>query len=203
MRSTINLPTVPRELHHKVRLNQGFKSDLEWWECFLPSWNRVGMMAGVTQTRVAASMTSDASGSWSIHIIRGVVSTPVAPIMATSPHHSEGAPSDSTWRSSVGQAMAGQYSSVLVRQSTVVAVIKSGRSKDERVMQLMRRLFLFLASGNITLLGGHIQYQGLTMGQRMRCRVIDHVYSWHRYQQLADLPQPSPKNWWRHWWSAS
>ena len=31
-------------LHHKVWLNRGFKSDLQWWACFLPAWNGRGMM---------------------------------------------------------------------------------------------------------------------------------------------------------------
>ena len=43
---------------------KGFRSDLEWWACFLPSWNGVGMMSGVVSTGVAGAITSDASGPW-------------------------------------------------------------------------------------------------------------------------------------------
>ena len=38
----------------------------------------------------------------------------------------------------------------------VVAILKSGSSKDERAMHLMRSLFFFLASYNVILLGKHI-----------------------------------------------
>ena len=35
----IELSRRVKELHHKVRLNAGFRSDLSWWGCFLPIWN--------------------------------------------------------------------------------------------------------------------------------------------------------------------
>ena len=38
----------------------------------------------------------------------------------------------------------------------VVAIMKSGSSKDEQAMHLMRSLFSFLASYNVILLGEHI-----------------------------------------------
>ena len=38
----------------------------------------------------------------------------------------------------------------------VVAILKSGSSKDERAMHLMRSLFFFLVSYNVILLGEHI-----------------------------------------------
>jgi len=38
----------------------------------------------------------------------------------------------------------------------VVAILKSGSSKDEWVMHLMRSLFFFLASYNVTVRGEHV-----------------------------------------------
>ena len=38
----------------------------------------------------------------------------------------------------------------------VIAILKSGCSRDERVMHLMRSFFFFLASYNITVVGEHI-----------------------------------------------
>ena len=35
LRRMIELSKSVRELHHKVRLNAGFRSDLRWWACFL------------------------------------------------------------------------------------------------------------------------------------------------------------------------
>ena len=39
LRQMISLSTIPKELHHRVRLNAGFCSDLMWWNAFLESWN--------------------------------------------------------------------------------------------------------------------------------------------------------------------
>ena len=64
LRRMITLSTVAKELHHKIRLNRGFRSDLQWWASFLPSWNGVSMMSGVVPAHPTASITSDTSGSW-------------------------------------------------------------------------------------------------------------------------------------------
>ena len=44
LRRMISLSTIPKELHHRVRLNAGFRSDLMWWNAFLESWNSKSMM---------------------------------------------------------------------------------------------------------------------------------------------------------------
>ena len=64
LRRMINLSTKARRLHHNVRLNKSFKSDLSWWSVFLPTWNGVSMMSGVSKSRATAVVTSDASGNW-------------------------------------------------------------------------------------------------------------------------------------------
>ena len=60
----IELATVAKELHHHIRLNRGFKSDLEWWALFLPTWNGITMMSSVCRTQPMTTVTSDASGGW-------------------------------------------------------------------------------------------------------------------------------------------
>ena len=37
----IHLSITARRLHHRTRLDA--RADVEWWDCFLPSWNRVAM----------------------------------------------------------------------------------------------------------------------------------------------------------------
>ncbi len=39
LRRMIELSKSVRLMHHTVRLNAGFRSDLKWWACFLPVWN--------------------------------------------------------------------------------------------------------------------------------------------------------------------
>ncbi len=38
----IQLSTVAKKLHHRIRLNKGFRSDLEWWVLFFTEveWNQ-------------------------------------------------------------------------------------------------------------------------------------------------------------------
>ena len=63
LRRMINLSTKAKRLHHNVRLNKSFKSDLSWWSVFLPTWNGVSMMSGGSKSRATAVVTSDASGN--------------------------------------------------------------------------------------------------------------------------------------------
>ena len=41
----IELAKLPKEYHHRVRLNRDFRSDLQWWRVFLPGWNGVSFMS--------------------------------------------------------------------------------------------------------------------------------------------------------------
>ena len=54
LRRMIELSRCVRELHHRVRLNAGFRSDLRWRGCFLPIWNgpcpMVSIVRGVSRS---------------------------------------------------------------------------------------------------------------------------------------------------------
>ena len=41
---------VAKKMHHHVRLNQSFRSDLAWWEVFLVTWNGVSLLKEVVLT---------------------------------------------------------------------------------------------------------------------------------------------------------
>ena len=159
LRRMIDLSKGVRELHHRVRLNRGFRSDLRWWTCFLPAWNGKSMMAGVVKGRPQVVMTSDASGSWGCgaYLSSGewfqlelpsswdgihITMKELLPIV-------------------IGAAVWGSQwkgVSVLCRcdNAAVVAIVNSGRSKVERAMHLMRSLFFFLARWNVALECQHI-----------------------------------------------
>ena len=64
LRRMIKLSRRVKELHHKVCLNAGFRSDLSWWGCFLPIWNGSCAMASASMSEPRVILTSDASGSW-------------------------------------------------------------------------------------------------------------------------------------------
>ena len=64
LRQMINLSTGVKELHHHIRLNASFRSDLQWWATFLPTWNGVSMMSVPSRANHDVFMISDASGNW-------------------------------------------------------------------------------------------------------------------------------------------
>ena len=64
LRRMINLLSVAKKMHHRIRLNIEFRSDLLWWATFLPRWNDISMMSTASHSQVSARITSDASSSW-------------------------------------------------------------------------------------------------------------------------------------------
>ena len=159
LRRMIELARIAKELHHRVRLNRGFRSDLCWWACSLPVWNGTGMMAGVVKGSLQVVLTSDASGSWGCGTFTlagewfqlelpsswdgvNITIKELLPIVIGA----------ALW----GSQWQGMCVQCLCDNLAVVAIINSGRSKVERGMHLMRSLFFFLARWNVVLVCQHI-----------------------------------------------
>ena len=53
---------VGTQPHHRIRLNHEFRSDLQWWQTFVVSWNRISFWRDVDEP--AVEVFSDASGHW-------------------------------------------------------------------------------------------------------------------------------------------
>ena len=49
---------------HYICLNQGFRADLSWWHMFLSQWNGISMMSAIGISSPSFTLTSDASSSW-------------------------------------------------------------------------------------------------------------------------------------------
>ena len=64
VRRIIELSKVVNELHHFVRLNREFRSDLHWWKLFISRWNGVSFLMPAHVASPSTSIYSDASGSW-------------------------------------------------------------------------------------------------------------------------------------------
>ena len=148
LRRLIDLSTVPKKMHHQVRLNRAFQSDLLWWDTFLEDWNGVSMMTSLHRSPASATLTSDASGGWgcgaftsdgewfqmqwpdywgSVHItVKELV-----PIVVAS----------AIW----GQKWRGKTVRCRCDNAAVVAVTRSGSSKHPLVMHLLRCLSFFVA----------------------------------------------------------
>ena len=159
LRRMIDLARVAKELHHSIRLNRGFRSDLRWWACFLSEWNGVSMMSGVVWSSPSVVMTSDASGSWGCGAFTsaGEWFQLELPESWTGVHITvkELLPiviGVAVW----GHQWRGQTVTCRCDNAAVVAIVKSGRSKMERVMHLMRSLFFLTARWNVVLACTHI-----------------------------------------------
>ena len=161
LRRMIDLSTRAKEMHHHLRLNAAFRSDLQWWATFLVEWNGVSMMSRDPRVGHEASITSDASGSWgcgafnsqseaewfqlqwpetwcSIHI----TAKELVPIIIAA----------AVW----GRKWQGKAVLCRCDNAAVVAVINSGKSKDALVMHLMRCLFFFQAVFSLSLHAVHL-----------------------------------------------
>ena len=159
LRRMIELSTVAKQLHHRIRLNIGFRSDLRWWHCFLPAWDGVSMFAGTVESQCGVILTSDASGGWGCgaYTLTGEWMQLKWPESWASIHI--------TVKELLPIVMCvamwgGQWKGMTVKcrcdNAAVVAIINSGRSRNERAMHLMRSLFFFLANYNVILKGEHL-----------------------------------------------
>ena len=159
LRRMIDLSMVVSELHHHVRLNLGFRSDLQWWLMFVADWNGVRMMSRKCKARPHEVVTSDASGSWGC----GAFSSANCwfqltwPVSWSSVHITvkELLPivvACAVWEKEWAKL------TVMFRcdNAAVVAIINSGRSKDKLVMHLMRCLSFFGARYNFFYFAVHV-----------------------------------------------
>ena len=159
LRRMITLSTSVRELHHHVRLNTSFRSDLQWWAVFLTQWNGVSMMSVPRKAKPGVIIVSDASGNWGcgayssmgewfqfqwpeswagIHI----TIKELLPIIM----------SCALW----GCNRRGKTVKCRCDNAAVVSIINSGRSKESRAMHLIRCLSFFLSHYDIILYAEHL-----------------------------------------------
>ena len=159
LRRMIDLSTVAKELHHHIRLNAAFRSDLQWWALFLEGWNGVSLLASVVAHAPSVTLTTDASGSWGcgafistgqwfqfpwpevwkeVHItVKELL--PIVVACAVWGH---------LWR---GTAVCCRCDNM-----AVVAIIRAGSSKHPLAMHLMRCLFFFTAYHQLYLAPEHL-----------------------------------------------
>ena len=64
LRRLIDLSTKAARLDHFIRLNAEARADLEWWYQFIGPWNGVSLLSSLSAQTPAATIYSDASGSW-------------------------------------------------------------------------------------------------------------------------------------------
>ncbi len=159
LRRMIDLSTVAKEPHHRLRLNREFRSDQQWWALFLADWNGISMMSSISHAPPTATVTSDASCGWgcgafsssgnwfqfawpqvwlSVHI---TVKELLPVIMACA-----------LW----GHRWQGGTIRCRTDNAAVVAMVNRGTSKNSLAMHLLRSLFFFMARFNLFLQAEHV-----------------------------------------------
>ena len=158
LRRMIDTSMLATQNHHHIRLDYGFRSDLHWWSLFLDRWNGVRILSSGSNTHKAV-VTSDASGSWGcgaflddgrwfqiswqgfwsqVHItVKELLPVVVA---------------CAVW----GRTTQGNSIRIRCDNAAVVAILRSGTSKDKLAMHLMRCLAFFRAEFNLSLEAEHL-----------------------------------------------
>ena len=189
LRRMIDLSLVAKELHHRIRLNQAFRSDLEWWNLFIEDWNGIALISSATRPAPGATITSDASGGWgcgaftdsgewfqirwppswsSVHItVKELLPVVVACAI---------------W----GRQWQGKTIRCQCDNAAVVAILRSGTSKSPLAMHLMRCLFFFMASHGLILAPEHIPgVQNIAADHLSRNRMASFI-------QVVPTAKPEP-----------
>ncbi len=159
LRRMIELSKCVKELHHRVRLNAAFRSDLKWWGCFLPIWNGTCPMESLCRRAPQIVLTSDASGSWGC----GAFTSGGSWFQLQLPESWDGVHITvkellpivlgvAIW----GNRWVGLSVSCLCDNAAVVSIVNTGRCKMDRAMHLMRCLSFFLARWGVSLGCKHI-----------------------------------------------
>ena len=148
-----------RALHHRMRLNAEFHSDLKWWGCFLPMRNGSGLLCSVIKREPQVVLTSDASGLWGCGAFTStgqwfqlaipdswqevhITVKELLPFVLVA----------AIW----GPLWRGFTVSCRCDTAAIVAIINSGRSRMDRAMHLMRCLSFFLAHWDMMFVCSHI-----------------------------------------------
>lgn len=147
LRSLFNLLKGSRAAHHFVFLNKAARADLKWWFYFLQVWfGSFFFVAPVPSHHVY----SDASGSWGCGAVQDASSW-----------FQVRWPGDGRWESASiatmelvplvvaaaiwGPTWGGQHIRFHCDNMSVVAMVNSGTSKEESLMDLLRCFYLYAA----------------------------------------------------------
>ena len=158
LRRMIELSKVVKLLHHHIRLNVEFRSDLEWWVLFLHRWNGVGMLPSLCSRPHSRTITSDASGKWGCGAFytRQWFQFPWpaawAEVHITVKELLPIVMSCAMW----GHQWKGETVMAYTDNAAVVSIVNSGKSTDKVAMHLVRCLFFIAARGEFTIKAAHV-----------------------------------------------
>ena len=158
LRRVFNLLKGTPARRQVIRLNASFRSDIQWWHCFLDRWNGVAMMSDASARPVDIHLFTDASGSFGCGAWWGTA-------WLQYPWADEAANLSIAVKELLPIVMAcmlwgntWRNKQVLVHcdNQAVVEVVNSGASKDQNLAQLLRCLFFITAEFQLALKATHI-----------------------------------------------
>ena len=158
MRRMIDLLRMPSATkgHHHIRLNRGFRADLQWWSTFAEHWNGVALFpAAVQPARIA---TSDASGSWGCGAWSGSMWFQFEWPPEARGHHISfkelfaGLLSCAIW----GRCWRGMRVQWLCDNQAAICAVRKRSCRDQAMMHLIRCLFFLEAWYGFELVAAHL-----------------------------------------------
>ncbi|XP_077997369.1 uncharacterized protein LOC144450599 [Glandiceps talaboti] len=163
LRRLIDTSKKLKHLHHKIRLTKAFKLDLQWWLDYLPTWNGVSMFYDSYWTNnVDLHLYTDASdiGYGCVYGKQTLNGKFTDEIPGYTPKtHSINwrelyaiVRAADTW----GSNFAGYKILFHCDNSSVVAMIRSGSSRNEKCASLLRKLFYICARDSFLMNAVHI-----------------------------------------------
>ena len=159
LRRLINLSTTVKNMDSFVRLNVAARSDIIWWSMFAAKWNGTSMLTRFDKANPQYIVTSDASGSWGCGAYEGTKWIQFQwPSTMESSHISvrEMIPvvmSAALW----GQGWSGKSVQFRSDNTTVVALVNTGSSRENSLMHMRRCLSFIMAKYNFIASAVHIK----------------------------------------------
>ena len=154
----INLSTTVTKLHHHIRLNREFRSDLQWWSLLAPKWNGLCFLRPMGRAVADVTVYSDASGAWGFGAFAGnvwlqgqwphswektnITAKELLPIVLAA----------ALW----GPRWHGKMVDFQCDNQAIVCTINSWRSQEPLVMQLLRGMALLAMEFSFHIQAQHI-----------------------------------------------
>ena len=192
LRRLIEVMSIPKRQHHHVRLNNEFRSDIQWWAAFLQRWNGKSIYP---PQQPAHAFWSDASGSWGggacNHTFQWfqlqwpqswqqchIAAKEMVPVVVAV----------AIW----GQAW--QSSTVLAFSDNMAVVwaLAAGTARDPLLMHLLRCLHFFCALFNIAIEAKHIAGTLNTAADALSRDKLDTFHSCVPQAPPDPTPLPAP-----------
>ena len=188
-----NSPPFESIMDAYIRINQEFRSDLEWWYQMVATWNGVSILAPLKAEAPDCLITTDASGGWGcggffdnkwfqmewdphttpLHI---TIKELLPVVIATA-----------VW----GRNWAGKTIRALCDNMAVVHIIQTRQSKEPNAMHLLRCLALIECSFQFSLVSRHIPGRHNDLADALSRDNLPHFLAHHPQAQSTPTPIPA------------